>query len=76
MRKRKIKKILKSKAALFVCSFLFFFFFVVITNKFFGFRKGDNFTWEELLFSPFLIIGSLLFASWMTWVAFDEWGNV
>jgi len=75
MKKSKIKKKFKSKATLFVCSFLFLLFFVVITNKFFGFRKGDTYGWDEF-FSPLLILCSLGFASWMTWVAFDEWGNV
>jgi len=75
MRKSKIKRIFKSKAMLFICSFIAGWIIFILSDKFLGFR-GDYFTWEELLFSPFLIIGSLLFASWMTWVAFDEWGNV
>jgi O-antigen/teichoic acid export membrane protein len=72
MIKNKIKRISKKKILLFVCSFLGILACIVFPTKFFGFR-GDIYTWEDIVHAlPIYIIGSLLFAAWMTWVAFGE----
>jgi hypothetical protein len=73
MCKNRIKRIFKTKAVLFICSFLSFLIIIVTLQKNFVIREMEPFTWEEILhYSPLLIIGSLGFAAWMTWVGFGD----
>ena len=67
MIKMKMKRINNKKTVIFICSFLGILAFIVITNKIFGFRSPP-FSWEETIESlPFVSIGSLGFAAWVTW---------
>ena len=79
MRKNKIKRIFLNKTTLFICSFLGMLALNIVLDKNFSFKGIGPLSWEEILSPPYIvivIIGSLGFAAWMTWVAFDEWGNV